>query len=227
MLINFKERVGMPSLASINPLARAIGVFSAVAVLASGATFAALQSQATLTDNTIQSATADLHVNNLENGGEYGETDTGFEFTGLVPGDDYQGEAQEFSLKNNGDVDLGLTIHKAMGEMAIKTDENDPEPGTLDPTKVMVKIAKVGVQTDEDENWVEYTLAQLDEMKNLPGGPLSHTDGSDTQTYSIQVKLLEGAVEGEGGELVDFDLVFTGKTMGDEGEEGDDQDGRQ
>lgn len=212
----------MPSLVSINPLARAIGVFSAVAVLASGATFAALQSQATLTDNTIQSATADLHVNNLENGGEYSETDTGFEFTGLVPGNDY-GEAQEFSLKNNGDVDLGLTIHKAMG-VAVKTGDTDPEPGTLDPTKVKVMLTKVGVQTDENDNSVEYTLAELDEMKNLPGGPLSHTDGSDTQTYSIQVKLLEGAVEGEGGELVDFDLVFTGKTMGGEGE---DQDGRQ
>lgn len=209
----------MPNLANINPMVRAIGVFSAVAVLTSGATFAALQSQATLTDNTISSATAALKIDNLENGVGFDTTDEGFAFTGLVPGAEYDESVKKFSLKNDGDTDLNVSLHKVMSELSITG--KDGEDGTIDPTKVMIKVsASTDGEDGDDEEW-EYTLAELAEMKTLPDGTLPHQDGSDEKTFGIQVKLLAGAVSGGQGQLTNFDLVFTGVASTD-GEDGDD-----
>ena len=61
------------------PLLRAVGVFGAVAAIATGATFAALGSQATLTSSTISSATADLRV---WDGAAFSPTGPGFTVTG-------------------------------------------------------------------------------------------------------------------------------------------------
>jgi len=66
-------------------LIRAFGVMAAVAVIVSGVTFAALQSQqAKLTGNIIQTATANLQVS--PNGSSYANSLDGFAFQNLVPG---------------------------------------------------------------------------------------------------------------------------------------------
>lgn len=88
----------------INPLARAVATFMAVAGLVTGITYAALSSSATLTNNTINSATASLKV---WNGSSFEGTAQGFTVTGLVPSvvtDEYP-----FYLKN-ADLPLKVTI---------------------------------------------------------------------------------------------------------------------
>ncbi len=65
-----------------SPLVRAVAVFTGVVALVSGVTFAALQSQATLTNNTIASAKAGLQVKST---GSFASQDAGFAFTGVLP----------------------------------------------------------------------------------------------------------------------------------------------
>lgn len=94
----------MTGVLKFSPLVRAIAVIGAVAALAGGATFAALQSQATLTNTTINSATASLK---LWNGSSFESTAPGFTVTNVVPG---QGSApQAFYFKNDGGVPLAVT----------------------------------------------------------------------------------------------------------------------
>ena len=69
----------------VKALGRAAGVAAAVVVTVSGVTFAALQSQQNkLTGNVIQTATANLQLST--DGVHYGNSQTGFIFSGLVPG---------------------------------------------------------------------------------------------------------------------------------------------
>jgi hypothetical protein len=89
----------------INPLARAIGVIGAVAALTTGVTFAALNSQATLTNTTISSATADLL---LWDGDTFESTAPGFTITDLVPG---TGVEKPLYFKNAVGVPLAVTAH--------------------------------------------------------------------------------------------------------------------
>src|SRR5262249_19629861 len=89
----------------INPLARAVGIFGAVAALAAGVTFAALQSSATLTDSSIDTGNADIQVYNFSDN-QWESSAPGFTITNLVPG---TGSDQNFYLRNTGSVDYDLT----------------------------------------------------------------------------------------------------------------------
>jgi len=69
------------------PLARAIGVLSAVGIATTLVTFAAIQSTGNaLTGNTIQTATAALQISTNSSSGPWTDSVPGFAFTGLVPG---------------------------------------------------------------------------------------------------------------------------------------------
>ncbi len=187
----------MVNIRKINPAARAIGTVGAVVVLAGGVTFAALSSTATLTDNTVSSATATLQVDNPADGVDFNSTDGGFVFNNLVPGEDY-GAAQQFSLKNTGTVDLDVTVYATVGTAT----------GSLDKTKVMIKFTN-----NSPLDVSEFTLAQLEAVfNNVPGSGGAGTllDG-ETENFDIQVKLLPGAVTGSGPAAdTGFSLVFTG-----------------
>lgn len=186
---------------SISPVTRAVGVFGAVAVVVGGVTYAALQSQATLTSNTISSATANLRVDNLGNGIGYTTSDAGFKFTNLIPGAGY-GEAKQFKLHNAGNSNLQVTVYATAGSVS----------GTLDKNKVHVKFTNKSLSTPGS---VQYTLAQLEaDYNGLPG--LVDDDFLDTSTpgeeneFDVQVKLDDGAVGGSGATNSGFSLVFTG-----------------
>jgi hypothetical protein len=190
----------MVGLQTINPVARAILVVAAVAGLVTAMTFAAMTSSATLTDNTISSATADLQVDSDEGG--FASSDAGFDFTGLVPGAAY-GAAQDFMLKNNGSVNLDVQV---FAETVAATGT-----GVLDKTKVTVQFTNVSAGET-----VEYSLAQLESAnRNVPGASSFFTDQSlepgEIDTFTINVKLEDGAISGTGPVSVnDFDLVFVG-----------------
>ena len=86
-------------------ITRATAVIGATAALVVGVTFAALSTSATLTGNTLSSATAGLQISN---GGSYGPTAIGFQVAGFVPG---QGSGPlPFYLQNSGGTNLNLTV---------------------------------------------------------------------------------------------------------------------
>lgn len=90
----------------LSPTLRAVGVMSAVAVVAGGVTFAALTSNtAVLADSTIDSATASLKV---WDGTTWNTTAPGFHITHLVPG---TGVDEPLYLNNDGDVNMTVAAH--------------------------------------------------------------------------------------------------------------------
>jgi hypothetical protein len=185
----------------IHPLARAVGIFGVVAALVGGATLA-VSDTAALTGNDISSATANLLVNNTENGGSPGETDTGFNFASLVPGDDYS-DPLGFTLFNDGDADLDITVYATVGTTT----------GIIDKSQVHFKF----VNTDATEEAV-YTLAQLETLFNkAPGVSSIFTDTTlapaEEDHFTVQAKMDAGAVSGTGASVEDFDLVFTGTAV--------------
>ena len=93
----------MISIKNISPVARAIAVVGAVVVLATSVTFAALQSQATLTNSSI-STTASLK---LWNGSSFQSTAPGFTINNLVPGSG-SGELP-FYFQNSGGIPLQIS----------------------------------------------------------------------------------------------------------------------
>ena len=89
----------------INPVARALFAIGAVAAIATGVTFAALNSQATLSGNTI-SATPGLQVST--DGSTYGSSIPGFAFN-VTPGDT-TGVSETFDIKNTTSSTLSLSL---------------------------------------------------------------------------------------------------------------------
>lgn len=88
----------------LSAILRAVGALGAVTAIVGGVTFAALNSQATLTQSTITSANASLLV---WDGDSFESTAPGFTITGLVPGSG-SGE-KPFYLRNNGGVALNVS----------------------------------------------------------------------------------------------------------------------
>lgn len=181
-------------------IARATGVIGATAALIVGVTLAQLTTTATLTGNTLSSATGDLKVNNTDNGGSPAASDAGFSFSNLIPGSDY-GTAKNFTLFNNGSATLGVTVYATLGVPS----------GSIDKTKVHFKF----VNTDESSATQEYTLAELEALsRNMPGvsgtGSLTPTEEDH---FTVQVKLDADAVTGSSGSVGSFDFVFTGTAV--------------
>ncbi len=190
----------------VHPLLRAVGVISAVMIVVGGVTYAALQSQAILADNSISSATTGLLVDGSDVDTTPSESETGFNFANLAPGADY-GTAKEFRLKNSGTAPLDITV---AASVSVPT-------GSLDKSLVKVKITDT---SETGDPFVEYTLAQLEAGPvNVPGvsGPLTTSAGSldsasggEQDIFDIQVKLELGAVTGAGANTGNFNLIFNG-----------------
>lgn len=190
----------MLSIRKINPLARAIGIIGAVMALVTGVTYAALQSQATLTDNTISSATADLQIDNMENNGTnpqaFSDTDTGFAFTGVVPGGSAS-NSHSFQLKNNGTTPMTIKV----GMPALPTWVVSPS-GTVDNSKVMLNITCTGP-----------TLTYNDFVQTIwsTGSSMSGTLGAGEVTAcTTNVTMDSDAFTGESAASSTFNLIFTG-----------------
>lgn len=194
-----------------SPIARAIGVIGITAGLVTGVTFAVMQDTATLSNNTISSASADLQVSNetdcnTDVEAVFGSTASGFSFTNLVPGGAPSAD-QTFCLKNADGTNLDVTVY-ATSVTATGT-------GTLDKSKVQVSFTNV---TDGNLN-TTYSLAQLESLvRNVPaagnqaaGGANIPTPAGTIEKFLVSVKLDAGAVGGSGPvSVTGFDFVFTG-----------------
>lgn len=201
---------------SINPVLRSVGVMSAVAVLVGGVTFAALQSRATLTDNTISSASANLLVDG-NNDGTFSEKEPGFAFTDIVPGVT-PSEAQQFALQNNGDTDLGIKAsvrYNGNNNDEHKDADRRHRRHHHDPT--MPRLPR-GVEasdivftfTPEGEEAVSVTWAELAGRKGK--NILATIPAGQSQNMTIQVSIKESA-DASSIEIGSFDIVFTGKAV--------------
>jgi len=196
----------MQNILNISPLLRAIGVMGAVAVLVTGATFAALSDNATLTANNISSDTADLQVSN---GGAYADSQTGFDASDIAPG---VGETFDFYLKNSSSFDMAVTV-EVTGVCS------DYISGTLG----IPNCGDVLLTFDDEVAGGEttYTLQQLiNAPKELPGNPFSAgaagsaavagTEGN----FTLHMDLKASDITGSSAALdAPFDLVFSGEQI--------------
>jgi len=191
----------MQSIRTINPLLRAVAVISAVAVLAAGVTFAFLTSTATLTGNTLSSATAGLLVDGSDGDTVATSSEPGFAFNNLLPGAAY-GSGQTLRLENNGTAQLDVTVSAGAGLAT----------GTIDRNEVFVKFTN---QTTP--GFAEYTLAQLESagrnMPNISTGVPGFLDFPLTTAFTMQVRLGASAVTGSSASIGSFPLVFTGTSF--------------
>jgi hypothetical protein len=186
----------MRNLRKYNPILRAVGVIGVVAGLVTAVTFAVsggLTTTASLTNNSISSATASLLVLH-GSGTPISNTDTGFAFSNIVPGGPASGP-DTFTLKNAGSVDLGVTVYATSSTVT----------GTLDNSKVHFCFTRV---TGGPSTSCFTYASMLANFNTLPGGTI--TTGSGNIEYTVSVNMDSGAVTGSSASIGNFDMVFTG-----------------
>ena len=178
-------------------VSRAVGVISAVVVLMTGVTYAALQSpQATLTNSTISSATADLRIGTSAT--SFSSSRIGFNFVVLIPGGIAAPvDGNIFYLKNYGNANLGL--HISIGSIPVNL-------SNVDLTKVSFVMTRLDTSTVQT-----FTVKAL--VDSYINGGLSLTDslsGSAVAQYKLQAIMSADAFTGQTAQISDLDLVFTG-----------------
>ena len=181
-------------------LGRAVAVMGAVMMIVSGVTFAALQSQhAILGGNTIASATADLKLStdNIS----YSSSQTGFDFTGVVPGGPAVPAAgYSFYLKNLGSINTQVKV----GVSTVPTNVS-----SIDLTKVSVVITRV-------PGGVAQTMTLASLISSYADGGTALTDSlnaSSFSQYKIQVSMAADAFSGGGAALGNITFVFMGTAL--------------
>lgn len=204
----------MRRILNFNPVLRAVGVISAVAVLVGGVTFAALQSQATLTDSTISTSTAGLEI---WDGDSFEKTAPGFTITDLVPGEG--SDENFFYLQNNGGTDLDITAR-------VPDAPDEPPEGYGFSGWENLKVTFTSHEADCEDDTVETDMAALlaGEVA-LPCNPLSEGAQGDANnhsaegTYSVVFDIDPSAVNGEQAQVGNFDLRFTGTATSTNGDD--------
>jgi hypothetical protein len=187
------------------PIIRSVGVVSASLALCAGVTYAALQSQkSTLTNNTIQSATANLQIS--KDGATFDDTLNGFTFANVEPG----GPAMPINgnmiwLRNMGSIPLG--VHLAIDSTGLVN------IAQLDLSKIMVVVTPVSgsgtLGTPQST-----TMAALTASAATGGTDLNFSVPINSAAqYKLQVSMSEGAYTGVAGgsaALTGVSFVFTG-----------------
>ncbi len=198
----------MKQVLRLNPMFRAVGVFSAVAALVTGITFAALTSQASLVNNTISSATASLQV---KSSGSFATQDAGFVFSGVTPGGGaVPALGYAFQLRNNGTVDLNIAASIPTAPIFTVS----PGPGAVDLTKVdLILSCTAGSETFA----LTTDLAALVAAHGT-GGVVMAPDalpfsGSNTADCTAKVQMDSDAFAGGSASSTNFNIVFTGTNV--------------
>lgn len=185
---------------SIWPVVRAIGVFSAVAVVVSGVTYAALQSQqAVLTGNTIQSATADLRIGTSST--SFAPSRAGFSFDNVVPGGPAMpADGNTFYLKNYGTSNLGLKV--AIASAPTNT-------SSVDLSKVAVVLTRVDTGAQQT-----MSLQSLVDAQTTGGTALTDAlNSSSVAQYKLRAVMDANAFTGTAASVGSIDLVFSGSAV--------------
>jgi hypothetical protein len=182
----------MVQVQKINPVVRAILVVGAAAGLVVGVTFAALNSQASLTGNTI-SATAGLLVST--NGETFGGSIPGFDFSNVVLGDT-TGVSKTFKIKNASTSNMSLKLQVPAAPIFTPDVDQSKVHVKLDCTTVILTLASTPLST-------------LVSTNTAVTGDLN---AGQTADCTINVTVDSDAVAGGGTSATSttFDLRFTG-----------------
>lgn len=184
----------------VQPLARAVFVVAAVAVLATGVTYAALQSQpASLTGNSISTATADLRIGTSAS--TFSASRTGFAFGNIVPGAPAApADGNVFYLKNYGASPLALKA--AVSSLPTNT-------ASVDLSKVYLVLSRVDTSASQ-----KLSIASL--VSANTGAGIALTDnlaGGVTAQYKTQISMDDDAFSGTSATIGGIDLVFSGTVI--------------
>lgn len=186
---------------STHPLTRAVLVIATVTVLVVSATYAALQSQATLTGNTISSVSTALKIS--KNGVSFDSTQTGFSFDGIIPGGmEVPITGHPFWLRNDGAIDLDLSVSVVPSPTSSVTPS-----GSVDFTKMVLVFERLGVSSP-----VEFTVQAL--IDSYADGGLSLAEAlqvdDDSELFTVKAKFLPDAFTGSSASVSDLDIEFVG-----------------
>lgn len=183
-------------------LARGLGVIGATAALVTGITFAAFTSNTvSLTNNTLASSSASLSI---WNGSAFADTAPGLAFTGVPIGS--FGTAQPFYLKNNGDINLALTVVIPGTAVGIHSTGN-----TVTADDVVFQFTDSATSVSHN-----YTLAQLESGAqvlddNLPAGAQGDSSNATANgNYTVAAGLAPGTTVNGQVTLDPFNFDFTG-----------------
>jgi len=197
-------------LLKLNPVAKAVGVISAVAVLVGGVTFAALSSDVTLTNNTVSGADANLQIWDATVPA-WGTTAPGFQVNDLVPGENWSSE-NLFYFQNAGDTDLKV--------VAKATNPGDVDPGFNDWADLKVRFtsnapgcALPTVTTDMAAliaGNVELPCNSLD--KDAAGNATPGAENTEGN-YSVSYMIAPEEVTGDDVTVSPFVYTFTGTVV--------------
>jgi hypothetical protein len=182
------------------PLARAVVVVSAVAVLATGVTYAALQSQAaTLTGNSISTATADLRIGTTAS--TFYNTRTGFNFANIIPGAVASPtDGNSVYLKNFGSAPMALKV--AISSVPANA-------SNVDLNKVYLLISRVDTSALQ-----KITVASLVAANTTGGTAMTdHLAGGSIAQYKLQVSMDDDAFSGTTATVGAIDLIFNGTVV--------------
>lgn len=172
-------------------------------VLATGATWAAFNSQTTLAANSISSVTASLKIRSTNN--SWGSSAPGFKIKDLVPG---TGVTEDVYFENAGDVSLTLSAH-VPSQPATAPGGN----GFTGWNNLLINITGASCNTT-----VQTTMAALLSTVpvalpcgSLPAGAVG-TPGSAAHVgnYSLHFDINQAAITGSHAGVGSFDIQFTG-----------------
>lgn len=167
----------------------AVSVGATLALVA-GVTFANLSSTATLSDNNLTTASADLKV---DIGAGPQTTQPGFNLTDYVPGAPSQ--AGSFSLVNQGGVPLNITAHV-------------PSVGAYSG---FVQGGFSGVHVEVKDGGGNTVLTTT--LAALLSGQEAFTDSPlppGSRAYTATVNIDSNVLTGSSASINHFDIVFTG-----------------
>lgn len=167
--------------------------------ISSGISFAALTSQDKLTGSTIQTATANLLLS--LDGTNYANTQTGFSFSGIVPGGQaVPANGYDFYVKNSGTTPLALKI-------SVSNNVNNPD--NVDLTKVHVILAHIGGSSVQN-----FTLQSLIDSYDTGGqdviSPTQLPSGGVMVVYRLSVSMDADAISGGSATISNIDFNFNG-----------------
>lgn len=185
------------NLHGIQPIARAIMVVSAIAVLATGVTYAALQSpQVALTGNTISTATVGLQIGTSDS--SFASSRVGFKFANVIPGAAATpADGNAFYLKNTGSV--AMTLKAAINSVPTNI-------SSVDLSKVFLIFSRVDTNATQS-----ISVASLVDANATGGVALTdNLDASSVAQYKVQVTMDDDAFTGTSATVGNIDLVFTG-----------------
>lgn len=180
---------------------RAAFVIISVVFMASGITYAALQSQQIkLTGNTIETATANLLISS--DGQYFATSKTGFAFNNLIPGGSPSpGDGYSIYLKNSGGTMLGL-------KFAISSIPTNPD--NVDLSKVNVILTPIGFNAGPTQTFTMENLINSNATGGLPITSPTQILVTETLHYTIKVSMAADAISSQSASLGNIDFAFIG-----------------